>query len=105
MIVDGYIWVAVAACIGFAMAFAIGANDVANAMATSVGSKVITIKQAILIAAVFEALGASMAGGQVTVTLRSGIFDIGYFDDTPWRSFAEISRNAHTDGVEHRKIH
>ena len=80
---ESYVFIILAGVIGFAMAFAIGANDVANAMATSVGSRVITIKQAIIIAAVFEALGASMASGQVTVTLRSGIFDVGYFDQTP----------------------
>ncbi len=83
MMQDPYIMMFLAIFIGFAMSFAIGANDVANAMATSVGSKVITIKQAIIIAAIFEALGASMASGQVTMTLRSGIFDIGYFRDIP----------------------
>ena len=50
----------------FSMSWAIGANDVANAMGTSVGSRSITIRQAILIAAIFEALGAFSASGQVT---------------------------------------
>jgi inorganic phosphate transporter, PiT family len=65
------------ACIfGFFMAWGIGANDVANAMGTSVGSKAISFRQAMLIAAIFESLGALLAGGQVTNTIRSKIIDI-----------------------------
>ncbi|MFP6836062.1 MAG: inorganic phosphate transporter, partial [Pseudomonadales bacterium] len=60
---------------GLYMAWGIGANDVANAMATSVGARAITVKQAILIAAVFEFLGAFLAGGEVTSTIRKGIID------------------------------
>jgi PiT family inorganic phosphate transporter len=64
------------ACLfGFFMAWGIGANDVANAMGTSVGSKALTLKQAILVAAVFEFLGAYLAGGEVTSTIRKGIID------------------------------
>ncbi|WP_028116035.1 inorganic phosphate transporter [Ferrimonas senticii] len=72
-----------AALFGFLMAFGVGANDVANAMGTSVGSGALTIKQAILIAMVFEFAGAYLAGGEVTNTIRSGIIDSGYFVDTP----------------------
>lgn len=61
---------------GLYMAWGIGANDVANAMATSVGSKAVTVKQALLIAAVFEFLGAFLAGGEVTETIRKGIIDM-----------------------------
>lgn len=62
-------------CFGFFMAWGVGANDVANAMGTSVGAKAITIKQAILIAMVFEFAGAYLAGGEVTSTIRKGIID------------------------------
>tara|TARA_Y200000002_G_scaffold189472_1_gene156350 strand:+ start:1812 stop:3074 length:1263 start_codon:yes stop_codon:yes gene_type:complete len=67
----------------FSMSWAIGANDVANAMGTSVGSRSITIRQAILIAAIFEALGAFSASGQVTETLRQGIVNVEIFQDRP----------------------
>ncbi len=65
----------IAAVFGFFMAFGIGANDVANSMGTSVGSRALTIKQAIIVAAVFEFLGAFLAGGEVTSTIRKGIVD------------------------------
>ena len=69
-----------AAMLGFFAAYGVGANDVANAMGTSVGSKVLTIKQAVLIAAVFEFLGAFLAGGGVTQTIRKGVIDPALFD-------------------------
>ncbi|TPH16747.1 inorganic phosphate transporter [Litorilituus lipolyticus] len=75
--------VIMAAVVGFFMAWGIGANDVANAMGTSVGSKALTIKQAIIIAMVFEFAGAYLAGGEVTSTIRKGIIDASYFVDTP----------------------
>ncbi len=68
-------YIILAAVFGGFMAWGIGANDVANAMATSVGSKAITIKQAIIIAAIFEFSGAVLAGGAVTSTIRKGIID------------------------------
>ncbi|MEL0168472.1 MAG: inorganic phosphate transporter [Pseudomonadaceae bacterium] len=71
----GTILLILACLFGFFMAWGVGANDVANAMGTSVGSRALTIKQAILIAIVFEFLGAYLAGGSVTQTIRSGIID------------------------------
>ena len=66
--------------LGFFTAYGVGANDVANAMGTSVGSKVLTIKQAVLVAAVFEFLGAFLAGGGVTQTIRKGVIDPALFE-------------------------
>lgn len=72
---NGDTFIIMACLFGFFMAWGVGANDVANAMGTSVGSKAITIKQAIIIAVIFEFLGAWLAGGQVTETIRKGIID------------------------------
>lgn len=72
-----------AAAFGFFMAWGVGANDVANAMGTSVGSGAITIKQAIVIAIIFEFSGAFLAGGEVTSTIRKGIIDPELLSATP----------------------
>jgi PiT family inorganic phosphate transporter len=79
----GSILLVLAIIFGFFMAWGVGANDVANAMGTSVGSKAITIKQAILIAMVFEFAGAYLAGGEVTSTIRKGIIDPGVMANSP----------------------
>jgi len=72
-----------AAAFGLFMAWGIGANDVANAMAPSVGSGALSIKHAIIIAAIFEFAGAYLAGGQVTETIRKGIIDTSALTDRP----------------------
>jgi inorganic phosphate transporter, PiT family len=77
------VYIGLAALFGIFMAWGIGANDVANAMATSVGSKALTIRQAIVVAAVFEFLGAVLAGGAVTSTIRQGIVEADLMADTP----------------------
>ena len=79
----GHILLILACVFGVFMAWGIGANDVANAMGTSVGSRALTMKQAIVIAMIFEFLGAYLAGGEVTATIRSGIVDPALFTDTP----------------------
>ena len=74
----------ISGCIfGFFMAWGIGANDVANAMGTSVGARALTLAQAILVACVFEFAGAYLAGGEVTSTIRKGIIDPSILADTP----------------------
>jgi PiT family inorganic phosphate transporter len=79
----GFWFVALAAVFGFYMTWGIGANDVANAMGTSVGSGAVTVRQAILIAAVFEFLGVIVAGGHVTSTIRKGVVDPTPIVDNP----------------------
>lgn len=71
----GTVLLVLAVVFGFYMTWGIGANDVANAMGTSVGSGAITVMQAIIIAAIFEFAGAFIAGGNVTSTIRKGIVD------------------------------
>lgn len=75
------VYLVLAAAFGLFMAWGIGANDVANAMATSVGSKALTVRNAIIIAAIFEFTGAVLAGGDVTTTIRKGIVDSKFFVD------------------------
>jgi len=79
----GYLLLSLACVFGFFMAWGIGANDVANAMGTSVGSRALTVKQAIMIAMLFEFLGAYLAGGEVTATIRKGIIDTASVADQP----------------------
>lgn len=81
---DEYLWIVVCGAVSaFVMAFGIGANDVANAFATSVGSKSLKLWQAVVIAAIFEFLGAVLLGAQVTATISKGIADSSYYEERP----------------------
>jgi len=77
------IYLILAGVFGLFMAWGIGANDVANAMATSVGSGALRIKQAVVVAAIFEFAGAYLAGGEVTKTIRKGIVEADAFTADP----------------------
>ena len=77
------VYIILAATFGIFMAWGIGANDVANAMAPSVGSGALTLKQAVILAAIFEFAGAYLAGGEVTKTIRKGIVEADAFAGNP----------------------
>ena len=77
--ISNNMFLAVAALIGAYMAMNIGANDVANNVGPAVGSKAMTMTMAIVIAAIFEAAGALIAGGEVVKTIKKGIIDISAF--------------------------
>lgn len=74
----------IAAClIGFVMSWGVGANDLANVMSTTMGSKAVTVRQAMLIAIIFEFAGAILGSSDVSNTLRNGIINTAVFADTP----------------------
>ena len=79
----GLIILILAVVVGFYSAINIGANDVANSMATSVASGVLTIKRAVMIAALFDVLGAVLVGAHVANTIRKGLVDPIHFVDFP----------------------
>ncbi len=76
-----YLFVAIILC--FLMTWGVGANDLANVMSTTMGSKAITVKQAMLIAIVFEFAGAFFGGNGVTETMRDGIINTSQLSDQP----------------------
>jgi len=79
-----YTWIIIiGGLFSFFAAMGIGANDVANAYATSVGSKALTMKQAVILAAIFETAGAVLMGSHVTNTIRKGIADYKCFEEQP----------------------
>ncbi len=83
MLDNAFLMLLLAGGFGFLMAWGVGANDVANAMGTSVGAKALTVKQAVIIAIIFEFCGAYLAGGEVTATIRKGIIDAETFSHAP----------------------
>jgi PiT family inorganic phosphate transporter len=93
----GHVMLMVAAVIGGYMAMNIGANDVANNVGPAVGSKALTLGGAIVIAAIFEASGALIAGGDVVSTIKNGIIDpsaIGSTDTFIWLMMAALLAGA-----------
>lgn len=76
-----YLVLAVGYIIGFYMSWNIGANDVANSMASAVGAKAITIRQAVFIAAILNIIGATLIGSHVTDTIRKGIVSTQILND------------------------
>lgn len=79
----GLFYVILACVIGFLMTWSVGANDLANIMSTTMGSKAVTVRQAMLIAVVFEFAGAILGGGAVTTTVREGIINTQVLAHTP----------------------
>jgi PiT family inorganic phosphate transporter len=79
--VPGAVWLG--GILALYMAWSIGANDVANAMGTSVGSGALTVRRAIVVAGILEFGGAFLAGGHVTDTVRKGMFDVDLVSEHP----------------------
>jgi len=96
--VSNNLFLSIAALIGAYMAMNIGANDVANNVGPAVGSRAMTMTMAIIIAAVFEASGALIAGGEVVKTIKKGIIDISAFggnaDPFIWAMMAALLAGA-----------
>ena len=79
-----YLWIVVTGgAFAFFAAMGIGANDVANAYATSVGSKALTMRQAVICATICETSGALLMGSHVSETIRKGIADYRCFESQP----------------------
>src|SRR5579872_281803 len=79
----GIIFILAACCIGLWMTWGIGANDLANIMSTAMGSKALSVRQAMIIAIIFEVAGAFLGGNEVSDTIKSGIIDVNQFAHQP----------------------
>ncbi|XP_078285199.1 sodium-dependent phosphate transporter 1-like [Rhinoraja longicauda] len=83
MALDEYVWmVVVGFIIAFVLAFSVGANDVANSFGTAVGSGVLTLRRACILATIFETLGSVLLGAKVSETIRKGIIDVNVFNSS-----------------------
>lgn len=83
MLEHSLLFITIACLIGFIMTWGVGANDLANIMSPTMGSKAITVRQAMVIAIIFEFAGAILGGSQVTETIRSGIINTSLLSHTP----------------------
>jgi PiT family inorganic phosphate transporter len=83
MVYHGFIYIIAVCILGFFIAWADGANGLANIMSTTIGSKSISIRTAMIIATVFVCLGAFLGGAQITSTIREGIINTSLFTSTP----------------------
>lgn len=78
---ENLLWIVIVAfIISFVLAFGIGANDVANSFATTIGAGVLTLKQACVLASIFEVSGAILIGYKVSDTIRKGLLDISLYE-------------------------
>lgn len=76
-----YLWLLIVGfIIAFILAFSVGANDVANSFGTAVGSGVVTLRQACVLATIFETLGSVLLGAKVSETIRKGIIDVNMYN-------------------------
>ncbi|XP_021074785.1 sodium-dependent phosphate transporter 2 [Mus pahari] len=83
MAMDGYLWMVILGfIIAFILAFSVGANDVANSFGTAVGSGVVTLRQACILASIFETTGSVLLGAKVGETIRKGIIDVNLYNET-----------------------
>ncbi|XP_027720971.1 sodium-dependent phosphate transporter 2 [Vombatus ursinus] len=83
MAMDDYLWMVILGfIIAFILAFSVGANDVANSFGTAVGSGVVTLKQACILASIFETTGSVLLGAKVGETIRKGIIDVNLYNET-----------------------
>ncbi|XP_007905637.1 sodium-dependent phosphate transporter 1 [Callorhinchus milii] len=83
MAVEEYLWLAITGfIIAFVLAFSVGANDVANSFGTAVGSGVLTLREACILASIFETVGSVLLGAKVSETIRKGIIDVNMFNSS-----------------------
>ncbi|XP_073322836.1 sodium-dependent phosphate transporter 2 isoform X1 [Pagrus major] len=83
MDLEPFLWMVILGfIIAFILAFSVGANDVANSFGTAVGSGVVTLKQACILASIFETLGSMLLGAKVGETIRKGIIDVSMYNET-----------------------
>ncbi|XP_043839181.1 sodium-dependent phosphate transporter 2 isoform X1 [Dromiciops gliroides] len=83
MAMDDYLWMVILGfIIAFILAFSVGANDVANSFGTAVGSGVVSLKQACILASIFETTGSVLLGAKVGETIRKGIIDVNLYNET-----------------------